>query len=96
MFWPCGFLDFQPEIEPMPSTLEALSLNHWTASEVPFSTSYVMDSSARNSGFYVPDPLCHSASPVWGVFWDGEGFCRLLGHLLIQVSSYPGGLPEKA
>ena len=66
MFWPCGFLDSQPEIEPMPSTLEAQSLNHWTAREVPFSTSYVMDSSARNSGFYVPDPLCHSLSPQCG------------------------------
>ena len=39
MFWPrlaaCGILVPWPEIEPVPPTLEAWSLNHWTTREVP-------------------------------------------------------------
>ena len=39
MFWPhstaCGILVPQPGIEPVPPALEAQSLNHWTAREVP-------------------------------------------------------------
>ena len=39
IFWPfhlaCGILVPQPEIEPSPPAVEALSLNHWTAREVP-------------------------------------------------------------
>ena len=31
----CRILVLQPGIEPMPSTVEALSLNCWTAREVP-------------------------------------------------------------
>ena len=31
----CGILDSQPGTEPVPSTLEAWSPNHWTAREVP-------------------------------------------------------------
>ena len=31
----CGILDPQPGIEPMPLALEARSLSHWTAREVP-------------------------------------------------------------
>ena len=38
-FWPhftaCGILVPWPEIEPIPPALEAQSLNHWTAREVP-------------------------------------------------------------
>ena len=39
LFWPhraaCGILVPQPGIEPMPHTVEAQSLNHWAAREVP-------------------------------------------------------------
>ena len=31
----CGILVPQPEIEPAPPAVEAQSLNHWTAKEVP-------------------------------------------------------------
>ena len=38
-FWPhhaaCGILVPQPGIEPVPPAVEAQSLNHWTAREVP-------------------------------------------------------------
>lgn len=38
LFWlspaACGLLVSQPEVEPMPSVLEAQNLNHWTAREV--------------------------------------------------------------
>ena len=32
----CGILVPQPGIEPTPLAVEAWSLNHWTAREVPF------------------------------------------------------------
>ena len=32
----CGTLVLQPGIEPVPPAVEAQSLNHWTAREVPF------------------------------------------------------------
>ena len=32
---PCGILFSQPGVEPAPSALELLSLNHWTTREVP-------------------------------------------------------------
>ena len=39
-FWPhcaaCGILVPQPEVEPVAPALEARSLNHWTAREVPY------------------------------------------------------------
>ena len=39
MFWPCyavcGLLVPQPGTEPVPPELEAQSLNHWMAKEVP-------------------------------------------------------------
>lgn len=31
----CGSLVSLPGIEPMPTAVEAVSLNHWTAKEVP-------------------------------------------------------------
>ena len=38
-FWPCptacGILVPRPGIEPVPPAVEARSLNHWTAREVP-------------------------------------------------------------
>ena len=33
--WKCGILVPRPGIEPAPLALEAQSLNHWTAREVP-------------------------------------------------------------
>ena len=43
IFWPhqaaCGTLVPQLGIEPSPLVMEAQSLNHWTASEVPFNSS---------------------------------------------------------
>ena len=36
----CGILVPPPRIEPMPPVLEAWSLNHWTAREVPLSLKY--------------------------------------------------------
>ena len=46
LFWPChttcGVLVSQPGIEPMPPAVEAQSLNHWTAREVPTVTSFRM------------------------------------------------------
>ena len=42
IFWPlsaaCGILVPRPGIEPTPPALEAESLNHWTAREVPLYT----------------------------------------------------------
>ena len=35
MPWACGILVLQPGIEPMPPEMEAWSLSHWTAREVP-------------------------------------------------------------
>ena len=38
-FWPhhtaCGILVAQPGVKPTPPAVEALSLNHWAAGEVP-------------------------------------------------------------
>ena len=35
MPWACGILVPQPGVEPMPPKVEAWSLSHWTAREVP-------------------------------------------------------------
>ena len=46
IFWlrhaPCGILVPQPGIEPVPRALEVQRLNHWTAREVPGSSSFLL------------------------------------------------------
>lgn len=66
-FWPrsraCGILTPQPVTEPMHPAVEAWSLNHWTAGEIPLyfltNTSYLQDSKKQISN-------CRQRRWLWG------------------------------
>ena len=51
-FWPwyvaCGILVPGPGIEPVPPTVEAQSLNHWTTREVPY-PHFIVEEKSKNS-----------------------------------------------
>ena len=59
----CGILVPQPGIEPVPPALEARSLNHWTAREVPKLSDLV-----RTTSYYC-------LPQFWDVTGSADGFC---------------------
>ena len=72
-FWPCSMWDLSspPVLKPLPPAVEAWSLNHWTAREVPeirFSQSLELvyiGKLVKNHGLvlgsvsFLPDRICH-------------------------------------
>ena len=64
----CGILVPQPGIKPVLPAVEAQSLNHWTAREVPALPSETAPSSAASKASLPPGtrpcPLAHSVTPL--------------------------------
>ena len=65
MGWTRDLLVPGPEIEPAPPAMEALSLNHWTAREIPPATHFTQGSNLHLLHWQVDSfPLSHLGSPI--------------------------------
>ena len=73
-------------IKPMPSAVEAWSLNYWAASEVPNNFEYVVVQSLNHAWFFVtPWLAAHQASLSFTIPWS---FFRLMSFELAMPPSH--------